>query len=173
MVRCGLYQTAGPRGPLDRVAQIAERKYCRPQARPFRHRFRYCGGVPGPAWIRPAARQSFVWPSGSWAAARQAGRRDDEGGPQRRGGDDSQTVVACAGCGRPLGPSLKQPRRIHAPLRVKERHPSERKVGDSSTSPFHMLSHDLPLLSRRYGRNLPLACGSSYITHIMPKASAA
>ena len=21
---------------------------------------RYCGGVPGPAWIRPAARQSFV-----------------------------------------------------------------------------------------------------------------
>ena len=27
---------AGPRGPLDRVAQIAERKYCRPQARPFR-----------------------------------------------------------------------------------------------------------------------------------------
>src|SRR5262249_23627952 len=23
-------------GPLDRVAQIAERKYCRPQARPFR-----------------------------------------------------------------------------------------------------------------------------------------
>jgi len=104
---------------------------------------------------------------------RQAGRRDDEGGPQRRGGDDSQTVVACAGCGRPLGPSLKQPRRIHAPLRVKERHPSERKVGDSSTSPFHMLSHDLPLLSRRYGRNLPLACGSSYTTHIMPNASAA
>src|SRR5215472_5516767 len=87
---------------------------------------------------------------------RQAGRRDDEGGPQR-GGGDSQTVVACAGSGRPLGPSLKQTRRIHAPLRVKERHPSERKVGDSSTSPFHMLSHDLPLLSRRYGRNLPLA----------------
>jgi hypothetical protein len=28
--------TVGPRGPLDRVAQIAERKYCRPQARPFR-----------------------------------------------------------------------------------------------------------------------------------------
>ena len=27
---------AGPRGPLDRVAQIADRKYCRPQARPFR-----------------------------------------------------------------------------------------------------------------------------------------
>src|SRR5438132_5226613 len=25
---------AGPRGPLDRVAQIAEHKYCRPQARP-------------------------------------------------------------------------------------------------------------------------------------------
>jgi hypothetical protein len=176
----------GTAGALDRVAQIAERKYCRPQARPFRlgfprkvpvfrdreggDRSRYCGGVPGPAWIRPAARQSFVWPSGSWAAARQAGRRDDEGGPQRRGGD-SQTVVACAGCGRPLG--HQQPRRIHAPLRVKERHPSERQVGDSSTSPFHMLSHDLPLLSRRYGRDLPLACGSSYITHIMPKASAA
>jgi hypothetical protein len=29
--------TAAPRGPLeDRVAQIAERKYCRPHARPFR-----------------------------------------------------------------------------------------------------------------------------------------
>src|SRR5262249_4616929 len=28
--------TVGPRGPLDRVAQIAERKYCRQQARPFR-----------------------------------------------------------------------------------------------------------------------------------------
>ena len=27
---------AGPRGPLDRVAQIADRKHCRPQARPFR-----------------------------------------------------------------------------------------------------------------------------------------
>jgi hypothetical protein len=27
---------AGPRGALDRVAQIAEHKYCRPQARPFR-----------------------------------------------------------------------------------------------------------------------------------------
>jgi hypothetical protein len=27
---------AGPRGPLDRVAQVAERKYCRPQPRPFR-----------------------------------------------------------------------------------------------------------------------------------------
>jgi hypothetical protein len=26
----------GPRGPLDRVAQIADRKYCRPHARPFR-----------------------------------------------------------------------------------------------------------------------------------------
>jgi len=26
----------GTTGPLDRVAQIAERKYCRPQARPFR-----------------------------------------------------------------------------------------------------------------------------------------
>jgi hypothetical protein len=26
------YPTAGPRGPLDRVAQIAERKYCRPHA---------------------------------------------------------------------------------------------------------------------------------------------
>jgi len=26
----------GIAGPLDRVAQIAERKYCRPQARPFR-----------------------------------------------------------------------------------------------------------------------------------------
>jgi hypothetical protein len=26
----------GTAGPLDRVAQIAERKYCRPQARPFR-----------------------------------------------------------------------------------------------------------------------------------------
>ena len=50
----------GTAGALDRVAQIAERKHCRPQARPFRHRFRYCGGVPGPAWIRPAARQSFV-----------------------------------------------------------------------------------------------------------------
>ena len=25
----------GTAGPLDRVAQIAERKYCRPQARPF------------------------------------------------------------------------------------------------------------------------------------------
>jgi hypothetical protein len=33
------YPPAGPRGPLDRVAQIAERKYCRPQARPFRLRF--------------------------------------------------------------------------------------------------------------------------------------
>ena len=30
---------AGPRGPLDRVAQIADRKHCRPQARPFRLRF--------------------------------------------------------------------------------------------------------------------------------------
>jgi hypothetical protein len=30
------YPAAGPRGPLDRAAQIAERKYCRPQARPFR-----------------------------------------------------------------------------------------------------------------------------------------
>jgi hypothetical protein len=36
MVRCGPYPTAGPWEPLDRVAQIAERKYCRPQARPFR-----------------------------------------------------------------------------------------------------------------------------------------
>jgi hypothetical protein len=26
----------GTAGPLDRVAQIAERKYCRPHARPFR-----------------------------------------------------------------------------------------------------------------------------------------
>jgi hypothetical protein len=26
----------GTAGPLDRAAQIAERKYCRPQARPFR-----------------------------------------------------------------------------------------------------------------------------------------
>src|SRR5262245_13375972 len=34
-----LYQTAGPRGPLDRVAHIANRKYCRPQARPFRPGF--------------------------------------------------------------------------------------------------------------------------------------
>jgi hypothetical protein len=39
MVRCGPYPTAGPRGPLDRVAQIADRKYCRPHARPFRLRF--------------------------------------------------------------------------------------------------------------------------------------
>ena|SRR5436190_4639933 len=30
---------AGPRGPLDRIAQVAECKYCRPQARPFRLRF--------------------------------------------------------------------------------------------------------------------------------------
>src|SRR5262249_47868718 len=29
----------GTAGPLDRVAQIAERKYCRPHARPFRLRF--------------------------------------------------------------------------------------------------------------------------------------
>ncbi len=36
MVRCGPYPTAGPRGPLDRVAQIADRKYCRSDARPFR-----------------------------------------------------------------------------------------------------------------------------------------
>jgi hypothetical protein len=42
------------------------------------------------------------------AAARQAGRREGKGGPQRRG-RDSQTAVACAGCGRPLGSSLKQP----------------------------------------------------------------
>src|SRR5262245_50942500 len=34
MVRCD--PTAGPRGPLDRVAQIADRKYCRPHARSFR-----------------------------------------------------------------------------------------------------------------------------------------
>jgi hypothetical protein len=27
------YQTAGPRGPLDRVAHIANRKHCRPHAR--------------------------------------------------------------------------------------------------------------------------------------------
>jgi hypothetical protein len=61
-------------------------------------------------------------------AARQAGRWEGEGGPQRRGGD-SQTALARAGCGRPLGvPSLEQPRRIHAPLKVKERHPSERQV---------------------------------------------
>ena len=33
MVRCSPYPVAGPRGPLDRAAQIAERKYCRPQAR--------------------------------------------------------------------------------------------------------------------------------------------
>src|SRR5262249_46729760 len=39
-------------------------------------------------------------------------------------------------------------------------------------SPFYMLNHDLPLSRLRYGRDL-LACGSSYITHIMPKASAA
>jgi hypothetical protein len=65
----------------------------------------------------------------SWGgAARQAGRWEGEGGPQRRGGD-SQTALARAGCGRPLGvPSLEQPRRIHAPLKVKERHPSERQV---------------------------------------------
>src|SRR5262249_34853563 len=36
MVRCGPYPTAGPRGPLDRVAQMADRKHCRPHARPFR-----------------------------------------------------------------------------------------------------------------------------------------
>jgi hypothetical protein len=28
--RCGPYPTAGPRGSLDRVAQMADRKYCRP-----------------------------------------------------------------------------------------------------------------------------------------------
>ena len=33
---CRPYPTAGPRGPLDRVAQIAERKYCRSEARSFR-----------------------------------------------------------------------------------------------------------------------------------------
>ena len=35
-VRCGPYPAVRPRGPLGRVAQIAEHKYCRPQARPFR-----------------------------------------------------------------------------------------------------------------------------------------
>ena len=30
------YPTVGPREPLDRVAQIADRKHCRPHARPFR-----------------------------------------------------------------------------------------------------------------------------------------
>ena len=34
------------RGGLDRVAQVAERKYCRPQARPFRRRY---SAPPGPA----------------------------------------------------------------------------------------------------------------------------
>jgi hypothetical protein len=29
---CGPYPTAGPKGSLDRVAQIADRKYCRPHA---------------------------------------------------------------------------------------------------------------------------------------------
>jgi hypothetical protein len=32
----GPYPTVGPRGLLDRVAQIADRKYCRSEARPFR-----------------------------------------------------------------------------------------------------------------------------------------
>ena len=39
--RRGLFvqPVAGPRGALDRVAQVAERKYCRSEARPFRPRF--------------------------------------------------------------------------------------------------------------------------------------
>src|SRR5215467_4558769 len=36
MVRCGPCPTGGPRGPLDRVAQMADRKYCRSHAQPFR-----------------------------------------------------------------------------------------------------------------------------------------
>jgi hypothetical protein len=36
MVPCGPYPAAGPRGPLDRIAQIAERQHCRPQTRPLR-----------------------------------------------------------------------------------------------------------------------------------------
>ena len=34
--RCRCERHQGPRGPLDRVAQMADRKYCRPHARPFR-----------------------------------------------------------------------------------------------------------------------------------------
>jgi hypothetical protein len=36
IVPCGPYPTARPRGPLDRGAQVPDRKYCRPHARPFR-----------------------------------------------------------------------------------------------------------------------------------------
>ncbi len=36
---CGPYPTVGAREPLDRVAQLAEHKYCHSQARPFRLRF--------------------------------------------------------------------------------------------------------------------------------------
>src|SRR2546423_4987518 len=57
MVRCGPYPTAGPRVPLDRVAQIAERKYCRPQARPFRLGFP--GKVPVFPICAPAALEAL------------------------------------------------------------------------------------------------------------------
>src|SRR6266478_8521942 len=61
MVRCGPYPVAGPRGPLDRVAQIAERKYCRPEARPFRLGFPR--KVPVFPICSPAALEPCQWSS--------------------------------------------------------------------------------------------------------------
>ena len=43
----------GTAGPLDRVAQIADRKHCRPHARPFRLRFARVVAVLPPCPLAP------------------------------------------------------------------------------------------------------------------------